>query len=199
MKYWHKSIPGLFLIVLAPGVSIAFLGFSYSAPQHSWLQRYQEKEVDIDYKSPAGYVVVVRMPRYSRWLFSCSLYMPCLRVHALTTRYSQECAWPLARKMHHYRKSDHVTSMFKSLWGSLAYKRRWQLTSGVYKALYNPLLMEKFRLTCSYWHKSSNCSWQHILFLQSESLLRFFYVSFAYVLTFTKIPFLIHHKLVELL
>lgn len=79
----------------------------------------------------------------------------------------------LAPKMQHARKSDHVTSMFKSLWwSSLAYKRL-HLTSWVYKALYNPILMEKIRLTCRYWHMFSNHSWQHILFLQYEGLFMF--------------------------
>ena len=77
MKNWHKWIPGLFLLVLAPGICIAFLVFSYSAPQHSWLQRYQERGVDVDYKSPAGYVVVVCMPR------SFKMAVLLLFVHAL--------------------------------------------------------------------------------------------------------------------
>ena len=83
-----------------------------------------------------------------------------------------------------------------SLWGSLAYKKRWQLTSWVYKALYNPILMEKIRLTCRYWHEFSNHSWQHIPFLQSEGLFMFL---LSMPLLLPKIPFPIHHKPVRLL
>ena len=96
------------------------------------------------------------------------LESPCF-IYTLLTR----IRLPLAPKMQHARKSDHVTSMFKSLWwSSLAYKRL-HLTSWVYKALYNPILMEKIRLTCRYWHMFSNHSWQHILFLQYEGLFMF--------------------------
>lgn len=96
MKYWHKSIPGLFLIVLAPGVSIAFLVFSYGAPQHSWLRDIKKERWTLIIKSCrvcSGSVYL----ESSRWLFSCSLYMPCLE-YMLWLHHTHRMCLTLARR-----------------------------------------------------------------------------------------------------
>ena len=91
MKNWHeKWVPDLFLIVLVAGLCITLVVFGCSAPQHTWLQTYQERGVDQDCKSPVEYVVVECMSRSLKMavllLFVHALLeSPCF-IHTLLTR-----------------------------------------------------------------------------------------------------------------
>lgn len=111
-------------------------------------------------------------PGHSGWLLSCSLYMPCLRAHVSSTPYAQECACPLPQRCSTPGNLILSVPCLKVCDDLLTYKRL-HLNSWVYKALYNPILMEKIKLTCCYWHMFSNHSWQCSPFLQSEGLFVF--------------------------
>ena len=52
-------------------------GIWLQSPLHTWPQRYRWRGADKDYKGCAGYVEVSVWSGHSRWLFSCSLYIPC--------------------------------------------------------------------------------------------------------------------------